>query len=260
MLIGCCTGKAEDLALLSQAGYDYFEFSAARLAAMSEEEMEGLGLAMLRAGLPCLGLNSYCAGRPAMVGPDFDAAEAERYALLVCDRAAKLGVRCIGIGAPKARLLPPDYPRTRAEAQMREFLGITAGVAGQYGIYLALETLNDQVCNFLHTTDEALELLREARLDGVGLVLDFYHMALMGEGAEQIPKAAPLLLHTHVSSCGPNGERSFPLMDELAYYRQIMQALWDVGYDASMSIEPQAVEPDKLAESLRMLRRAAGEF
>ncbi|MBO5497692.1 MAG: sugar phosphate isomerase/epimerase, partial [Oscillospiraceae bacterium] len=143
-----------------------------------------------------------------------------------------------------------------ADAQCREFLGITAAAAAPYGLYVMLEALNEHACNYITCVPEALDLLQAARLPDVGLVLDFYHMEIMGEGLDLIPSAAPWLLHTHVSSCGPSRERGFPQEDEYGRYRSILRALLAVDYDATMSIEPDTFEPEAAATSLAMLRRA----
>ena len=259
MIFGCCIKKAEDVVRVREAGYDYFEFSAAALAQMSQEEFQALGQAMIAAQLPCFGFNSYSSGNPAIVGEDFSPYAAQEYAERICEGAYMLGAQTIGIGSPKARRLPEGYPRPRADAQLREFLGITVNVAKEYGLWLMLEPLHDKCCNYVNTVSEALELLRAMEIKGVGLVLDFYHMQVMGEGLDMIAKAAPYLLHTHISSCGPNLERGFPGMEDLQHYREIISALRAVGYDASLSVEPDAFDAEKAAECLRMLREAAGE-
>lgn len=256
MQFGCCITNTEDVARVRDAGFDYFEFSAAALAAMSEDEFEALLLAAGQAQLPCLGLNSFSSGTPALIGPAFSLEELGDYLLPLCARAGRLGVKTLGIGAPKARILPEDYPRAVANTQMREFLVLAALIAEHRGIRLVLEALHDKCCNYLNTVEEAFIYLQAARLDDVGLVLDFYHMQVMGEGLDRVALAAPRLLHTHVSSCGPNLERGFPLMDELDHYRETMAALRAAGYEGTLSIEPNSFDPEQAAESLRMLRLA----
>ncbi|MBR1456140.1 MAG: sugar phosphate isomerase/epimerase [Oscillospiraceae bacterium] len=257
MLFGCCIKNVEDVARVRDAGYDYFEFSAAALAAMSAAEFEALVQASEAARLPCLGLNSFSSGTPALIGHAFSLEELGDYLLALCRRAGRLGVKTLGIGAPKARILPEDYPRAVANTQMREFLVLASLIAEHQGIRLVLEALHDRSCNYLNTVEEALIYLKAARLDDVGLVLDFYHMEVMGEGLDRIALAAPRLLHTHISTCGPALERSFPLMDELEKYRAILTALREAGYDGTLSVEPNAYEPEKAPETLRMLRLAA---
>ena len=256
MKFGCCISKTEDVARVRDAGFDFFEFSAAALAPMSEAEFEALLAAAQETQLPCLGLNSFSSGTPALIGPDFSLEELGDYLLPLCKRAGELGVKTLGIGAPKARILPEEYPRAVANTQMREFL-VLAGIVAEYrGIRLVLEALHDRCCNFINTVEEASIYLQAARLDNVGLVLDFYHMQVMGEGLDRIELAASRLLHTHVSSCGPNLERGFPQMEELNRYREIIAALRAAGYDGTMSVEPAAYEPEAAAGSLRMLRLA----
>ena len=259
MIFGCCIDKIEDVSRVREAGYDYYEFSGAALAAMSGREFQLLQMETMAARLPCLGLNSYSSGRPAIVGDGFDPGAARDYAELVCARAAELGVQALGIGAPKARMLPGGYPRARADAQCREFLGITAEVASRYGIYVMLEAMHDRACSYLNTTREALDLLQAAKLSGVGLVLDFYHMLAMGESLDTVAMAAPWLLHTHISTCGADMSRGFPGLEDEELYRSILRSLLAVDYDATMSVEAPFDEK-RAPETLAMLRQIREEL
>ncbi|MBO5556517.1 MAG: hypothetical protein J5927_04980, partial [Oscillospiraceae bacterium] len=95
MIFGCCIQRIEDVGRVKEAGFDYYEFSAAALAAMNSQEFQLLRLETLGSDLPCLGLNSYSSGSPAIVGEHFDPGAAQEYAERVCQRAAALGARTI---------------------------------------------------------------------------------------------------------------------------------------------------------------------
>lgn len=254
MIFGCCIKKGEDIPLLREAGFDYFEFSAAALAAMSEADFEAL--CRQTETLPCLGLNSYCAGEPAMAGPRYDPARVEAYAAALLPRAAALGARTLGIGSPPARRLPADYPRDAALAEFGDFLCRTADLADEYGLGLALEPLHERCCDLVNTLPQALALLEGLPRQDLGLVADLYHMAVMGEKPEELTALGPRLRHVHVSSCGPALERGFPAQEELPFCRRAARALKDLGYDGALSIEPAAYDAAAAAESLAMLRQA----
>lgn len=57
-----------------------------------------------------------------IVGEGFDAEATRLYAEGLCTRAAALGVRMIGVGAPDARRLSPGFDDRPADAQCRTFL------------------------------------------------------------------------------------------------------------------------------------------
>ena len=90
-----------------------------------------------------------------IVGEGFDAEAARLYAEGLCTRAAALGVRMIGVGAPDARRLSPGCDDRPADAQCRTFLKVTAGYKGTMSIEAPAEDL-------LRQGAETLNMLRLA--------------------------------------------------------------------------------------------------
>lgn len=256
MKFGHCIKTVSDIEAVKAAGYDFFEFAAFAVASMTDAEFDRLCAQVRESGLPCLSFNSFSSGTPRIVGPGFSAAAVEEYAELLCRRGASLGIRSIGIGSPKARNLPEGFPVQEADAQLSTFLRIVTDCAAQYGISILLEPLQNQMCNYINTTTQALEIVRRAGIGNLGLVLDFYHAFCMGEDLSVIPLAAPLIRHTHISTRGEGLSRGVPQMDELARYRDILRALKAAGYDAAMSVEPDNFDPASAAAGLAMLRAA----
>ena len=94
MQIGCCmpVTKYDELAKI---GYDYVEFPAWQIAEMSEEDCRILAK-KLADGIPCVRLNAFCRGTPAIVGdaycPDATREYAEKLAKMprswVCSASA----------------------------------------------------------------------------------------------------------------------------------------------------------------------------
>ncbi|WP_325199924.1 sugar phosphate isomerase/epimerase family protein [Oscillibacter sp.] len=256
MRFGCCISCAE-LPAAEKLGFDYVEFSGAEIASLSEDAFcQTAG--RVRAGrIPCLSLNRYCDAEPSIVGERFDEARIQAYAKRLCARAAALGVRTIGVGSPKARRLPPGFDRELADRQCLRFLARTAEAAEPYGIQIALEQLNPHACEYGVSTAKVLELICGAGRANLGLVVDFYHRSLAGEEVCDFRGFESRILHTHISGCGPHLERSYPAMEALDYYRALLDALKQVGYDKTMSVEAQTEDFLKQgAETLRMLRLA----
>ncbi len=67
MLIGCCA-PIEKYDLVSQSGFDYVEFPACQVEALSRDETIVLKDLLREEGVPCIRLNSYCTGIPAIAG------------------------------------------------------------------------------------------------------------------------------------------------------------------------------------------------
>lgn len=256
MKFGHCINAAADIAAVKAAGYDYFEFAAFAVASMTDEDFDRLCARSRECDLPCLSFNSFSSGTPRIVGPGFSAEAAAEYAERLCRRGARLGIRAIGIGSPKARNLPEGFSVRQADEQLTQFLRIVTDCAARYGISILLEALQDQMCNYINTTAQAVEVVRRAGIDHLGVVLDFYHAFCMGEDLSVVPLAAPWLRHTHISTRGEGLSRGVPRMDELALYRDILHALKAAGYDGTMSIEPDRFDFASASAGLAMLRAA----
>ena len=255
MKFGCCIQKKEDIQEVSRLGYDFYEYSGSALAAMSETEFEELLELSRRAGIACLGLNSYCAGRPDIVGESFSREETGEYAALLCGRGSRLGIRNIGIGAPAARRLPENYPKELADAQCLEFLRITAAEAEKYGQSLLFEAVHKGMCDYAVYTRDAVKTVEAAGIRNLGIVLDFYHMKMMGEALSAANAALPYVRHTHISSRGEGLWRGFPGPEDVEEYREIFRWLRAGGYEGSMSIEPGEFSSGEAGAALEMLRK-----
>ena len=255
MKFGCCIQRKEDIGTVSRLGYDFYEFSGSVLAGMEETEFEQMLELSRAAGISCLGLNCYCAGRPAIVGDDFSREQTARYAALLCGRGKRLGIRNIGIGAPGARRLPGGYPGERADAQCLEFLHITAGEAEKYGQTLLFEAVHRGMCDYAVYTRDAVKIVEKAGIANLGIVLDFYHMSMMGETYEAAAGALPYMKHVHISSRGEGLWRGFPGWDDREEYREILGWLKAAGYDGSVSIEPGEFSEKEAETALDMLRK-----
>lgn len=256
MIFGCCAG-IDNYEETAAAGFSYIELPGWAVAAMSESEFERARDKILGGPIPCWGFNSYCRGRPAIVGPDFSEREAVDYARLLCRRGRELGIRSIGIGAPAARRLPEGYDRELADRQCERFLTLTCAAAAEQGISILFEAVHDRMCNYANFSRDAVGLVERLALPNLFMVLDFYHMRVMGEDVLDISAALPHIRHTHISTCGPELERDFPQAEELPYYADILRALRAGGYDGSMSVEADLrLLPAHGAGSVEMLRRA----
>ena len=247
MKFGCCIKRKEDVLTLARLGYDFYEYSGTEIGRMSRGEFDELLAVTDRAKIACLGFNSYSPGRPAIVGEAFSREETEDYAGLLCARGRELGISNVGIGAPAARRLPADYPREKADRQCLEFLRITAAEAARYGQRLLFEAVHGGVCDYGNHTRQALEIVERAALPNLALVLDFYHMKMMGEGLSEAEGVEPYLGHVHVSTREEGLGRGFPHARDEAEYREIFSWLRCHGYKGTVSIEA--------ASSLELLRK-----
>ena len=255
MRIGNCIRNVEEISGVKAAGFDFYEFSGKEIAAMDETAFSALVRESETVGLPCIGFNSYCGGRPAIVGEDVSLKETEDYARLLCRRGHRLGIRSIGIGAPAARRLPQDYPVEKADRQCRSFLQITAEECRRWGILLLFEAVHEKACSYAVRTADAVRVVEQAGVPDLGIVLDFYHMHVMGESFSDAEGAFPYLRHVHVSTCEENLWRGYPLWPDREEYRRIFARLKRHGYrQGTVSVENTSFDLETAKSSLEMLR------
>lgn len=258
MNYGCCIRHLEELPQVKAAGYDFYEFAGHVVAEMDDATFDQLCALTRRLSFPCIGFNSYSSGIPAIVGDYFSIDATRAYAQILCERGHRLGIRGLGIGAPQARRLPPGFPRDQADEQCIAFLQTTCDIARDYGISVLLEAVNDRVCQYLNNTQDVVRLIPRVQRDNLRMVVDFYHMRVMGEPLSAIVQAAPYLAHVHVSTCAADLARGFPQMDEAQIYCDIFKALKAIGYDGTLSIEPNSFQPAAAAASLQMFQAIWG--
>ena len=236
MRIGCCT-TPQNCKAVKEIGYDYVELSGCDIMDLDEIEFSDVIKMLKKLDLPCAGFNNYCRGNLHIAGPDYDLAAAKQYAKLICSRAGALGAHTVGIGAPLARALPDGYDMAKAMEQFEGFLLETANQAKEYGIIVLYEALNSKVCRLGINTKEGYDLVHKMNHPNLLMVLDFYHMLMMGEDYENIAQFMPLVEHLHISDCGTDGARDHLKPEGIPFYKASVNAARRTGYDKTISIE-----------------------
>ena len=134
-------------------------------------------------------------------------------------------------------------------------LQITAKAAAQKGMRVRFEALNDRCSDFANTTAEAVQIVHAAFPQKIGLVLDFFHMYVMGESLSEAEKALPYLEHVHISTCGEHLQRGYPQEPEREWITLILSWLKQHGYRRTVSIEGDAFHLEEAQRSLCLLRQ-----
>lgn len=200
--IGCCA-PMEQYDEVSAAGFDYIELPGRVLALLPEEELAQWERTVQQGPIPCAGINVALCPDVKICGPSFSEEAAERYAQLLCGRAARLGATKIGIGSPASRELPQGFSVDTAWRQTERFLRIFCAAAQPYGIDILWEPLNTEETIFGVDSLESAEHIAKLRADGVsnlGLVADLYHMVRKGEDAAVLARLLPYVGHVHIKS------------------------------------------------------------
>lgn len=123
---------------------------------------------------------------------------------------------------------PEDWKRSV------EGMQILAPIAAQYDINMGMEVLNRFENHILNTAEEGVAFVKEVNEDNVKVMLDTFHMNIEETSiSDAIRTAGSLLGHFHTGECN----RKVPGKGRTPW-REIGEALRDVGYDGTVVMEP----------------------
>jgi D-psicose/D-tagatose/L-ribulose 3-epimerase len=151
----------------------------------------------------------------------------------IIEIGAGLGAKAFVFGSPKNRLVG-DMDYTKAIEIAIEFFHQLGEIAHLHSTVFCIEpNPKDYGGDFIHTTEEGIQLVKEVGHPGFGLHLDAGGMSLAQENiAESIEMAAPFLAHFHISE--PNLNMVQP---GIVQHEVFAQALKEIHYDKYISIE-----------------------
>ncbi len=134
-----------------------------------------------------------------------------------------------------------------------------APMAERAGCALWLEPLNtvrDHPRYSLASTETALGILEEVGHPSIRLLLDCYHMALMGEDVcAMLRRSFPFLGHVHVAGTTERGELDRSELD----YRRVAETLQSLDYRGYVGLEfaPRGPEEDAVRRGVEIFTRGA---
>ena len=233
--IGCCT-DIKNYDYLVDIGVDYIELSGSSISAMTDEQFNETLSKIQNGKIKALGINAYCPPDVIIAGPNFDPVRAEEYAKKTISRIDKLNIKKIGIGSPNSRNIPENFSRATAISQLKEFLKINCNVASEYGINILFEAVCTKECNFINTSDEALQIVKELDINNLFMVFDIYHVHTMGEPLNNLDNAFKYIKHLHISQ-DVNNKRGYLDNEHLNEYKVYIDRAKKLGYDDTISVE-----------------------
>lgn len=215
MKYGVCIGidSPEQLRIAAQCGYDYVETNFTSLTQADEAAYTAFSQALQEAGVPCEAANCFIPGTLPLTGGsvDFDALRA--FVEKGMQRARAIGIEVVVFGSGGARKLTEGVSYREGFLQLAAFLREIAGpIAQRYGVRIAIEPLCPQECNIINRVKEGVMLAAASGCDNVGGLGDLYHMAIVGEGGDEIRQLHGSILHTHIANpaLGTERQRWYP--------------------------------------------------
>ncbi len=231
--LGVC-GNPQDFAKAEQFGYDYFEPSAATIAAMTEPAFTAFRDQVKASRSNCRSVNILFRNQK-VVGPDVNLDEVVNYLDSTFDRCRSLGTKVVVWGSSGSRRVPDGYSRDTAWAQIKAFLARAGEVARAKGLVIGIEPLRKQESNIINTGAEAFKLLHEVNHPQVKMIIDFYHLRIENEDPEIVRRAKDDIVHMHFAN--PTGRRWPHSADEDPLYGKFFEIVKAIGYQGGLSIE-----------------------
>jgi len=249
--VGVC-GTLEDFAKADQWGFDYFEPSAAAIAALNYQDFEEFRRQVLASRLRCKSFNSLIRTLQ-VVGPKADLDAVTAYLNSTLDRCRRLGAAIVVWGSASSRNVPEGFPRDRAWKQITTFLRRAGEIAQAKDILVAIEPLRKQESNIINSGGEALQLLRDVNHPNVKMIIDYYHLREEQEDPEILRRAGHEIVHLHFAN--PSGRRWPKMLNEDPEYVRFFELLKWVDYRGGISIEGKGTFEDDAAASLKFFRQ-----
>jgi len=235
----------EGITVLAALGYDAAELS---LRDPAEVDVERLRAALAAAGLA---VSSISSGRAfvedglSLASPDPAIRQAigQRLAAYL-ELAAQLG-SAVTISGIRGRLPREDRANEVRRATGRALHDL-AQVAQALGVQLLLEPLNRYEINYVNTVAEARQLIADAELEGIKILLDLFHMNIEEVSlAQAVIEAGPLVGYVHFA----DSNRRAPASGHTDF-APVLAALLQVGYRGYLGMEILPLPDDATAARL----------
>ena len=230
----CC--DYEKLPLVIAAGYDYIELNMTRLIKMDDVEYAKLVNIFDESPIKAETYNCFFPGEIRLVGDTFDLGAIRAFAAKGFERAARIGGRVAVLGSGGQRRIPEGYDRETAVRQFTEVMRVVGDEAAKVGMTVALEPLNFWETNLVNRVSEGYELVKSVSHPNVKMLVDFYHLAMVGDTADDVIALGSDLVHCHIAR--PDRDRRVPASEsDLEACKAWAEALKEIGYDGRISVE-----------------------
>ena len=154
------------------------------------------------------------------------------------------------VGATK--LLPPEE-RKKQWTRSADNMKIVADYASKRGVKLAIEPLNRFETDLINTVEQGLDFLNMINSEGVGFLLDTFHMNIEEKSiTNAIRSAGKNIFNFHACA----NDRGTPGEDHLPWV-EVFSALKDISYDGYAVIESFNINITEIAQAVSLWRPLA---
>lgn len=242
---------------VARLGFDILEIAASPLPDYTKEQIQALKSCAKNNGIRLTaGHGPNPSQNIASADPAVRANAIEFYKKLF-DVMGQLDIDLIGGGIYS--YWPVDYtkPIDKEGDWKRSVEGVRemAHIAAQNNITLCLEVLNRFEGYLLNTSEEGTRFVKEVGEPNVKVMLDTFHMNIEETSiGDAIRTAGPLLGHFHTGECN----RLCPGRGRTPW-REIHDALRDIGYDQACVMEPFVQTGGKVGSDIKVWREMVAD-
>lgn len=241
----------------ARLGFDILEIAASPLPNYTKEQIQTLRSCAKNNGIRLTaGHGPNPSQNIASADPAIRANAIEFYKKLF-DVMGQLDINLIGGGIYS--YWPVDYsqPIDKEGDWKRSVEGVRemADLAAQNNITLCLEVLNRFEGYILNTSEEGTKFVKEVDKPNVKVMLDTFHMNIEETSiGDAIRTAGSLLGHFHTGECNRlcPGKGRTP-------WREIHEALRDIGYDQACVMEPFVQTGGKVGSDIKVWREMVAD-
>ncbi len=207
-------------------------------ARQTDEEHQKDHDTLLSSPLRAYSMNSMLPGDFVLYGTEAQTAAVCDFARRGMARAAKMGVKSVCMGSGAARSVPEGMTREEAADRLAALMARFCAIADEYEMRVSIEPLRAFETNFIHTMDDAYDIIRRIpECKNLGINPDMYHMLEGGEPFSNLIKYRDYVSNVHIAE---PFTRAYPRPGNAkaeALYLDFLRALRDADYQGIVSIE-----------------------
>lgn len=213
--------------------FDFVEFPAFPIAALSDEAFAEFAEFLARKGIRCDCITNLFPAHLHLMAEALDIAAVTAYLDALLPRLKRMGCRKLVFGSGPARSVPEGMDMTAADRRMIRILQeLVIPAVEPLGMEVLLEPLNPILCNYMHTIGQAVPIC-EACGEAVGIVADSFNLMENGETEAEILRHIHRIRHIHISEA----KRICPAESLSSELIRFVAALNAAGYTGSVSLE-----------------------
>jgi sugar phosphate isomerase/epimerase len=226
---------SEDLVAYRAAGFEGIGLWQYKLGGDYVAERDALRGAQL-VPTNCVPLVPTILPNPVMEGPDDPDERIESICASVAYFANFRPASVLCLTGPVGR-----FGEAEARRIVVDGLQAAGEVARDAGVTFGLEPIHDserETFSFVHTISEALELLDEAGLDDIGVMVDTYHVGDTENVLEELERHVDRVAGLHVAEWSDDGSEGRALPGEgVGRTRELVETLRRAGWDGWLDVE-----------------------